>query len=167
MLNKICFSSGQFCGAFYDKGHVGEDVVEVFTVCEIVIVFSHAFTVVGCEYDEGIVVQSKLLQGVEEAFEMFIGVSNLRVILRNVMVKISVVAELLVFWNPATSTGYVVEFEQSRLEGGTFEKFAEIFRWGVWSVWVLVVNPHEEIVFAGFFQEFYGPVGCVLCVSLQ
>ena len=81
------------------------------------------------------------------------------------MVKISVVAEFLVFWNPAASTGDVVEFEQSRLEVGTFEKFAEIFRWGVWSVWVLVVNPHEEIVFAEFFQEFYGPVGSVLCDS--
>ena len=83
------------------------------------------------------------------------------------MVKISVVAEFLVFWNPAASTGCVIEFEQSRLEGGTFEKFAEIFRWGVWSVWVLVVNPHEEVIFAGFFQHFNSPVGCMLCDSFR
>ena len=56
MLDKIRSSASELLTIFYNKGNMGQTVVEVFSVCEKLIMLSHTLAIVGRKYEQGIVI---------------------------------------------------------------------------------------------------------------
>ena len=96
VLNKIAFSADKFAALLYDKRHMGQAGVKVFSMSEIVIVLPHSLAVVRCKNNQRLIVKPLFSQSVYQTLEVFILVSYLGIILRNIVMIVRTVRQFLI-----------------------------------------------------------------------